>query len=1054
MNLDNQKIESRIEWADIFKGIVIVLVVIGHATGKFNTWIYQFHMAAFFFISGYLSNITKRSDVSMVVKKCCTILLPYFSLGLVGILLNAVFSKTGLHEFLFGSEYIGIGIAVKEMFLKGNIYVQYWGTFWFLIALFGVELLHIICYQLNRKKLNIIYFIVSAILFIMGYAFVKNGVTPRIWIVDVDQVLIAQFYYTIGLFVRMVKAEQNLMNGKIIAHIVCAIAAIVISVWGVMNGVVVDLVSRRVNTPGADFVVAFASIYIIIFLSLLISRHTKYIKKPFVICGKNSLGIMVFHFVLFKIFFVLLYKLGIAEAMDIVNVVPTEELSNKYWIVLSVWAIVGSLILWCGITKVPVIRICLGQDAVFNYKVCSKIGNASSVVRWGNICTTATSHGWEKIISFIKKNKKYVTFTLVCVILVVIPLYRTGIILNDELQARCLALQGFWDFVKTNFAWYVRDGRVLAAPIDSITMFFGFIGAGQGTSFKIFQILILLAIVLVFGLFIYKILKNKFFATFASLLSLVCMPITFEHVAPNAFVGLFGIPFILLFLSFILYIDYIEKNNKWKIIASMIMFFVAQMSYETFITYVVLYFMIAIGKTGLKNLKENLCLYLIPFFTAVLYLLCYVISGVLSPSLYSGNTLGFVSILSSLEILISLFVASIPGFYVLLPRYQSLKEYYYNLETFDYFRVFLFAISFAIVCLMLLRKTGTNKDVVKYKRERHIYFIFCGLCYMILPSLPISVSAMYQGNVGRTGFLSLPVNFFEYFAAIFVVAYLIWHICRYIGKYFYIVITMLLCLLTINIQMMNDIFSKEQNRNFNRLVKIEEFLQTETVKNLGVGEYVANDLYLQQNTLAIHSGYWTTYCNDVLGIPLEITDVDSDDKAGYIFYDGDNFAIVNNANLTVLSFDREEFPKAVKVSNDEYMLFDFDNEIIDGNFYVYSKTNDGTLYSVQGYNAIQGSFPDGWLEKESLFLVTTGEKGKIHLSLYYPGTNFEGKLVRLFTNGECVEEVKLDDANVCFELDTQPNETLELSIECSFEYEDKGEDIRELAIVLSEFDVE
>ena len=48
--------KNRISWCDIYKGIVIILVVVGHATGKFNQYIYQFHMAAFFLISGYTGN--------------------------------------------------------------------------------------------------------------------------------------------------------------------------------------------------------------------------------------------------------------------------------------------------------------------------------------------------------------------------------------------------------------------------------------------------------------------------------------------------------------------------------------------------------------------------------------------------------------------------------------------------------------------------------------------------------------------------------------------------------------------------------------------------------------------------------------------------------------------------------------------------------------------------------------------------------------------------------------------------------------------------------------
>lgn len=42
--------KKRIEWVDIYKALGIILVVVGHATGAFNNYIYQFHMAAFLLI--------------------------------------------------------------------------------------------------------------------------------------------------------------------------------------------------------------------------------------------------------------------------------------------------------------------------------------------------------------------------------------------------------------------------------------------------------------------------------------------------------------------------------------------------------------------------------------------------------------------------------------------------------------------------------------------------------------------------------------------------------------------------------------------------------------------------------------------------------------------------------------------------------------------------------------------------------------------------------------------------------------------------------------------
>ena len=58
--------KKRIEWVDIYKALGIILVVVGHATGAFNNYIYQFHMAAFFLISGYKTNFDRDRSVHYV----------------------------------------------------------------------------------------------------------------------------------------------------------------------------------------------------------------------------------------------------------------------------------------------------------------------------------------------------------------------------------------------------------------------------------------------------------------------------------------------------------------------------------------------------------------------------------------------------------------------------------------------------------------------------------------------------------------------------------------------------------------------------------------------------------------------------------------------------------------------------------------------------------------------------------------------------------------------------------------------------------------------------
>ena len=64
-----KKKTDRILWVDIFKGILIVLMVLGHSKSPILNYIYAFHMAAFFFISGYTTNYNKYTLFEYIKRK-------------------------------------------------------------------------------------------------------------------------------------------------------------------------------------------------------------------------------------------------------------------------------------------------------------------------------------------------------------------------------------------------------------------------------------------------------------------------------------------------------------------------------------------------------------------------------------------------------------------------------------------------------------------------------------------------------------------------------------------------------------------------------------------------------------------------------------------------------------------------------------------------------------------------------------------------------------------------------------------------------------------------
>lgn len=85
--MENRKSEKLL-WVDILKGLLILSVVIGHATGKYNRYM----------------------------------------------------MKAGTYHWLFPEDqgYIGARSMIKELILRGNNYVWWIGTYWYLPVLFGV----------------------------------------------------------------------------------------------------------------------------------------------------------------------------------------------------------------------------------------------------------------------------------------------------------------------------------------------------------------------------------------------------------------------------------------------------------------------------------------------------------------------------------------------------------------------------------------------------------------------------------------------------------------------------------------------------------------------------------------------------------------------------------------------------------------------------------------------------------------------------------------------------------------------------------------------------
>ncbi len=156
MPLSTATTPQRIAWIDVAKGLLIILVVIGHALNGLISadliapdglgdqayrLIYTFHMAAFFIISGYFSSLGIKKDKKSFLKKLVPNLVwPYFFWSLTQASIMGVFASFLNHAFTFDAHIL------RSLFF-GHI-----SQFWFLKTLFLIDLLYIVCTFFSLKS--------------------------------------------------------------------------------------------------------------------------------------------------------------------------------------------------------------------------------------------------------------------------------------------------------------------------------------------------------------------------------------------------------------------------------------------------------------------------------------------------------------------------------------------------------------------------------------------------------------------------------------------------------------------------------------------------------------------------------------------------------------------------------------------------------------------------------------------------------------------------------------------------------------------------------------
>lgn len=320
---------NRIDTLDIAKGIGIILVVWAHARGIFSSYIYQFHMPFFFLISGYL--YSRNSTLKeFTVRKLKSLYIPFVSWNILFRIAEAV---TGIEEFTF-KRLIRSIVKILLTLEKDGTFL---GATWFLGALFVVSVLYkIIDTYMDIENKRIIITILFCCLSVIGFSIDFPYMFSR--------TLVLCGYYAIGVFIKEMVHDKKAFSQSVLAYF-CIAVFIVIGHYNAAN-----MGANNYKYPAVFFIGALLASYFFIYISKKIDTKTKYVKKLFVYIGKNSLPILIWQFVSFRIVIALQMFIHGEALKNILDYYPVYDTRNGWWLVYFAVGIVVPL-LWDAFLK-------------------------------------------------------------------------------------------------------------------------------------------------------------------------------------------------------------------------------------------------------------------------------------------------------------------------------------------------------------------------------------------------------------------------------------------------------------------------------------------------------------------------------------------------------------------------------------------------------------------------------------------------------------------------------------------------------------------------------
>lgn len=202
---------ERVAYLDVLKFLGILFIYVGHYTtsaGLIYQFVFKFHVALFFFLSGCTETFNKETSlVKNIYKKFLNILLPFYLFAFISIIVHVLAYGGTPSDILTNLKIVASG-CIRNTFLASSL--------WFLSCLFVVSVIFEILKTFINKAFLLLIALCLFISMVGGYL-----TFPKFY--NIDSALYYFIYYVVG-YLSFNRIHQLITSKRTIHKVVVVVS--------------------------------------------------------------------------------------------------------------------------------------------------------------------------------------------------------------------------------------------------------------------------------------------------------------------------------------------------------------------------------------------------------------------------------------------------------------------------------------------------------------------------------------------------------------------------------------------------------------------------------------------------------------------------------------------------------------------------------------------------------------------------------------------------------------------------------------------------------------